>query len=63
LRTLKSFLFFGVLLFANSHLHAQIKVEVAKNLLDTVGKKKDTTSLRKDTLKLGGLIGSNNTAL
>jgi len=59
LRTLKSILFFGVLLFANSHLHAQIKIDLTKNVIDTAGKKKDSTAFKKDTTKLGGVIGAN----
>lgn len=39
LRILKSFLIFGVLLFANSYLHAQTKIDLTKNVTDTAGKK------------------------
>ena len=49
LRILKSILFFGVLLFANSHLHAQTKIDLTKNVTDTAGKKKDSTAIKKDT--------------
>ena len=37
MRILKSILFFGVLLFANSHLHAQTKIDLTNNVTDTAG--------------------------
>jgi cell surface protein SprA len=61
LRILKSFLIFGVLLYANSHLHAQIKIDLTKNVTDTASKKKDSIAIKKDTTKLRELTGSNNT--
>ena len=63
MRIFKTILFLGVLLFANCHLHAQAKVDVVKNLSDTAGKKKDSTAFKKDTTKLGGVIGAKNTDL
>ena len=63
MRILKSFLFFYALLFANSNFYAQIKVDLTKNILDTAGKKKDSTAFKKDTTKLGGVIGSNSADL
>ena len=63
MRIFKSILFLGVLLFANRHLHAQTKIDLTKNVTDTAGKKKDSTAFKKDTTKLGGVIGSNNTNL
>ena len=61
MRILKSILFFGVLLFANSHLHAQTKIDLTKNVTDTASKKKDSIAIKKDTTKLRELTGSNNT--
>ena len=61
MRILKSFLIFGVLLYANSHLHAQIKIDLTKNVTDTASKKRDSIAIKKDTTKLRELTGSNNT--
>jgi len=63
LRILKSILIFGVLLFANSQMYAQIKIDLTKNLSDTAGKKKDSTSFKKDSTKLSSVIGANNADL
>ena len=60
MRILKSILIFGVLLFANSQMYAQIKIDLTKNLSDTAGKKKDSTSFKKDSTKLSSVIGANN---
>ena len=49
------------MLFANSHLHAQIKIDLTKNVTDTASKKKDSIVIKKDTTKLRELTGSNNT--
>ena len=63
MRIYRSFLFFYALLFANSHLHAQIKIDLTKNVSDTVGKKEDSTAFKKDSIKLNGFVGANNADL